>query len=66
MGFTKRYINKEMIISKRKCGEAISQLFTSECVICLDDFSYTIFQLHNEGATEDQLNSRVLEYIHIE
>jgi hypothetical protein len=66
MGFTKRFINKEIIISTRNRGERITHLFNSDCVICLDDFSYKVLNLITQGASEYELKTMVSEYIHIE
>jgi hypothetical protein len=66
MGFTKRFINKELILSTRKNGERITGLFNCESVICTDKFSYEILNLITKGTSEDDLKTYVLSNIHIE
>lgn len=66
MGFTKRFINKELILSTRKNGERITGLFNSESVICTDPFSYEILNLITKGTSEEELKTYVLSNIHIE
>lgn len=66
MGFGKRFINKEVILSTRKNGERVSGLFSSDAVICTDSFSSEILYLFLNGATEDDLKSKVLSLVHLE
>lgn len=66
MGFTKKFINKEMILSTRKNGEKISGLFMVDCVICMDNFASEIFNMFVLGHTEDELKNQVMRYIHVE
>jgi hypothetical protein len=66
MGFTKRFINKEMILSTRKNGERITSLFNCDSVVCTDKMSYDILGMISNGLTEEDLKSYILSTIHIE
>jgi hypothetical protein len=66
MGFTKRFISKELILSTRKEGMRISSLFNCDSIICTDSFSFKILNLYSQGKSEDELKSQVLEMIHLE
>jgi len=66
MGFTKRFINKDLILSTRKEGMKISGLFNSDAIICTDSFSSRIMNLYLEGVNEEELKSEVLHMIHLE
>ena len=62
MGFTKRFISKELIVSTRKEGMKVSELFNSDSTICTDEFSFKILNLVNQGKTEEELKSEVLRF----
>jgi len=66
MGFTKKFINKDMILSTRKSGGRITGLFTVDCVICMDDFTYEIFNMFLLGCSEDELKNHLIRHIHVE
>jgi hypothetical protein len=66
MGFGKRYISKELILSTRNNGERVSGLFLSDAVICTDSFSSEILYLFLGGATEEELKTKVHNHIHLE
>lgn len=66
MGFRKRFISKEVILSTRKNGERVSQLFNADAVICTDSISLELFYMFLNGSTEEQLKSKVLSIVHLE
>lgn len=66
MGFRKRFISKEVILSTRKNGEKVSGLFNADAVICTDSISSELFHMFINGSTEEQLKSKVLSIIHLE
>jgi len=66
MGFTKRFVTKEMIISKRNSGSNISEILNCDGLISLDDFSHSIIMAISEGASEKQLKNMVDMYLHLE
>ncbi len=66
MGFTKRFINKEIIVSTRKDGSKIGSLFNCDSIICTDDFSYKVLNLYNQGMSEEELKLQILQLIHLE
>lgn len=66
MGFTKRFINKELILSTRKNGENVSGLFKSDMIVCTDNFSYEIYNMFLGGSTEDELKTKVKTFVHVE
>jgi hypothetical protein len=66
MGFTKRFISKELIVSTRKEGMKVSALFNCDSIICTDEFSFKILNLYIQGKSEEELKSEVLHIIHLE
>lgn len=66
MGFRKRFISKEVILSTRNKGESVTHLFNADAVICTDPFSIELFYMFLNGSTEEQLKSKVLSIIHLE
>lgn len=66
MGFRKRFISKEVILSTRKNGERVSHLFNADAVICTDSISLELFYMFLNGSTEEQLKSKVLSIVHLE
>jgi len=66
MGFTKRFINKELILSTRKNGENVSGLFESDMIVCTDTFSYELYNMFLKGFSEDDLKTKVVSLIHVE
>lgn len=65
MGFTKRFLTKEMIISKRRDNNLVKFL-SVDGIICLDDFSHQMITALYEGATENDLKKMVDDYIHLD
>lgn len=66
MGFTKRFLTKEMIISKRNSGSKITDLLNCDGLISLDDLSNSIIIALSKGATEKDLKKMVDEYLHLD
>lgn len=66
MGFTKRFITKEMIISKRNSESKITDLLNCDGLISLDDLSNSIIIALSKGATEKDLKKMVDEYLHLD
>ena len=66
MGFTKRFITKEMIISKRNSGSKITDLLNCDGLISLDDLSNSIVMALSNGASEKELKKMVDEYLHLD
>lgn len=66
MGFTKRFVTKEMIISKRNSESNISDLLNCDGLISLDNFSHSIIMAISEGASEQELKNMVDSYLHLE
>lgn len=67
MGFTKRFINKELILSTRKNGEKVSGLFLkADMVVCNDTFSYEVYNMFLGGSSEEELKTKVKSFVHVE
>lgn len=52
MGFNKRYVSKETILSTVENKTSLIQLFSSDAIILMDKFSSKIYKLLNEGMEE--------------
>jgi|688.fasta_scaffold411562_3 hypothetical protein len=61
MGFTKRFISKEMIINHLNFHKSIQDLFKVESLIFTDNFSFQVFELLNMGLDGKQLQEKILE-----
>jgi len=56
MGFNKRFLKKENIISHL---DILIKYLDADAVICTDDFSHQVYRLFNEGKSEEE----ILNYI---
>jgi len=52
MGFNKRYITRELILSKK--NEELKRLFNADAYI-FDKWSSKFYKLYNEGLTKDEI-----------
>lgn len=55
MGFNKRYVSKETIISTVENKTSLVQLFSSDAIILMDKFSSKIYKLLNDGMKEKEV-----------
>ena len=52
MGFNKRYLKKENILSNL---DILMKYLDADAVICTDDFSLKVYRLFNEGKSEEEI-----------
>lgn len=66
MGFTKRFLTKEMIISRRKSDINLTNFLLVDGIICLDEFSISLIEALSNGASENDLKKMVDQVIHLD
>ena len=52
MGFTKRFITEELIMSRIKSGHNLTKIFNVDALIFQDKISSKIYELHIKGYTD--------------
>jgi hypothetical protein len=55
MGFHKRYISSETLLSLLNNNEKLKQTFNADALIFTDDLSEKIYKLHIEGFTNKEI-----------
>lgn len=61
MGFTKRFLSREMIINQLNVNKSPKDLFEVDSLIFTDSFSYKVFELINDGLDGERLQEKILE-----
>lgn len=61
MGFTKRFLSREMIINQLNVNKSPKDLFEVDSLIFTDSFSYKVFELINDGLDGEGLQEKILE-----
>ena len=56
MGFNKRFLKKENILSNL---HKLMTYLNADAVICTDDFSRQVYQLFNEGKSEEEIINHI-------
>jgi hypothetical protein len=59
MGFHKRYISFETLLSSLKKNESLNRIFNAEALIFTDDLSEKIYQLYNQGLTNNEILNKL-------
>lgn len=59
MGFHKRYISFETLLSSLKKNESLNRVFNAEALIFTDDLSEKIYQLYNQGLTNNEILNKL-------
>lgn len=52
MGFNKRFLKKENILSNL---HILMTYLSADAIICTDDFSHKVYRMYEEGFTEDEI-----------
>lgn len=55
MGFNKRIVSKEYILTNIKNNKTLAEIFLANAVICNDDFSTKCFNLHVRGFSDEEI-----------
>jgi|688.fasta_scaffold828458_2 hypothetical protein len=61
MGFTKRFLSREVIINHFNFNKSLKELFEVDSLIFTDNFSFNVFELYNEGMDGIELQEKILE-----
>jgi len=56
MGFNKRFLKKENILSNL---HKLMTYLNADAVICTDDFSRQVYRLFNEGKSEEEIINHI-------
>ena len=59
MGFHKRYISFETLLSSLKKNESLNRIFNAEALIFTDNLSEKIYQLYNQGLTNNEILNKL-------
>lgn len=55
MGFNKRFVKFENILSRLKSNEPLSSYFSADALLFTDKESKIIFDLHEKGVTDSEI-----------
>lgn len=55
MGFHKRIIDKEIILKYFELNKPLKNLFKAEAIIFDDTLSSKVYELHEQGLTDNQI-----------
>lgn len=55
MGFTKRFITEELIMTRIKSGHNLTKIFNVDALIFQDKISSKIYELHMEGYEDNEI-----------
>lgn len=62
MGFTKRYISKEMILRDINNGYPLHKTFNADALILEDEIASSAYKQFKEGKTNDEIKDFILSY----
>lgn len=55
MGFNKRIIDKDIILKYLELNKPIKDLFKVEAILFNDEMSSMVYELHEQGLTDNQI-----------
>jgi hypothetical protein len=59
MGFNKRLVSKETIETTLNNRNSLSDLFKADAVIFMDEIASTVYQLYQEGHSDNQIKKKL-------